>query len=65
MVWMFASITGMTELGPKADLSKRWKDVEEQVDSALPTALMMDRRAELLNSGLYHLERMGRPNGLT
>lgn len=70
MVWPIVSPAGMTELGPKANGSKSWKDAEQQVDFALLMAFMMDRRAENFHGGyiilggyadpIFRLNRLGK-----
>lgn len=48
---MFAGTACTLALRPKVHDSKKLKDAEQQLDSALPVTFMMeDRRAELMNA---------------
>lgn len=50
-VWLFADAADMIGLGSKADVSRRGKDAEQELSSALLMAFTMDRRGELFHSG--------------
>lgn len=58
MAFPLPATTGMPELKLNADGSKLWKDVEQQVDSALLIAIMMDGKAELSHGSYTVLHRI-------